>query len=114
MMTCIQSCIGVVRIVPQIFLFSGERYKSAVISAVSIHPDYRGMGLSKILIDYAINEITDRKFDFSHLIARRAVDHYYNKFDFFVLFLIRKLLLRSSLVFLLPTLGWRRVSLKKT
>ena len=83
MMTCKQSCIGVVRIVPQIFLFSGQRYKSAGISAVSIHPDYRGMGLSKILMDYAINEITDRKFDFSHLIARRAVDHYYNKFDFF-------------------------------
>ena len=74
--------IGMVRLVPRILYKGIKSYKVVGFSSICLDPVYRGKGISIDLINYAIKKANDYKFDFAMLFARRALDHFYNKFGF--------------------------------
>ena len=88
--------IGLVRIVPTIFLWNSREVKSAGVSSVCIDERYRGRGISKLLLEKTFFEIEKRKFDLSHLIARKALDNYYNKFGYFGASSYQKIQIKNS------------------
>lgn len=56
--------------------------KGTFLTAIGVAQPLRGAGLSKLLMSAAIEECERRAAGFSILIARRAVDYYYNQFSF--------------------------------
>ena len=74
--------VGLVRIVPLTFDFNGCLIRSAGLSSVCLEESVRGKGLSKQLMNEALAILESDGYDTSHLIARRALDHYYTKFGF--------------------------------
>lgn len=74
--------VGVVRLVPRVIHRGLEQFKAAGISSVCVDPEYRGRGLSILLMERALGIARERGFDLSFLIARRALDHYYVRFGF--------------------------------
>ncbi len=74
--------IGLVRIVPRMIFREGVSLRVAGFSSVCLSPEYRNRGLSRPLMEHALWHCEQRGFDLAFLIARRAVDHYYNKFGF--------------------------------
>jgi predicted N-acetyltransferase YhbS len=93
--TCDEQVIGVIRAVPREFLFA-RRFDQAsnqenaslsvpavCISSVCINEKFRGQGISRKLTEYACETLKLRGIGFCYLLARRAVDHYYNRFGFY-------------------------------
>ena len=74
--------VGLVRIVPLTFDFNGKLIRSAGLSSICLEESVRGRGLSKQLMYESLAIIKLDGYDTTHLIARRAVDHYYTKFGF--------------------------------
>jgi len=74
--------IGLVRIVEREILIANQSFRAAGISSVSVHPEFRGKGLSIKLMEKALAEIGLRQFDFSYLHGRKAVDGFYTQFGF--------------------------------
>lgn len=66
----------------KIRLKCGLHLEGAFISSVSIKDGERGRGLSNLLMDASINSARDRDLSILLVIARRAVDGYYNRFGF--------------------------------
>ncbi len=58
------------------------KLKGTYLSSICVSDSFRGKGLSHLLMNAAIKEVKKRKNDFAVLIARKAVDHFYNKFQF--------------------------------
>ena len=58
------------------------KLKGTYLSSICVSDGFRGKGLSHLLMNAAIKEVKKRKNDFAVLIARKAVDHFYNKFQF--------------------------------
>jgi predicted N-acetyltransferase YhbS len=56
--------------------------RGVFVSSVSVTEAARGQGLSRLLMEAAIQSATDRGVDIAMLIARRAVDGYYTRFGF--------------------------------
>ena len=75
--------IGTIRLVKKITINQKIRLKVLGISHVCILDKYRNRGFSKILMNYAIIYGKKNNYDISLLFARKALDKYYNKFDFF-------------------------------
>ena len=75
--------IGVVRLCPRTFLWQREKFKVAGISSVCVHPEFRKMGVARLLLETTINHCDQRGYELTFLVARRAVDHFYKKFGFF-------------------------------
>ena len=78
-----QEIVGVIRIIPRTFILDNTKVKGCCISSVCIKESYRGLGISKLLTDYVHTKLKQRGFLLSYLIARKSVDHYYNKFGYY-------------------------------
>lgn len=62
-------------------IYQGKDYKALQIGTVMTHPDYRGQGLSKKLLDYVIAKY-EHEYDFLYLFANDSVLEFYPKFGF--------------------------------
>lgn len=87
---------GFLRVIPQKIHFPGKLVHSAALSSIAILPEYRGQGLSNMLMTKSLDLCRNEGFDFAHLIARKAVDHYYCKFGFLGISSYEKLYLQSA------------------
>jgi predicted acetyltransferase len=74
--------IGTCFLIDRLFSRMGVQLKGTFLSSICIASSMKGKGLSRLLMNFAITECEDRSSDFAILIARRAVDHFYNKFGF--------------------------------
>lgn len=75
--------IGACIIVERELFMHGKLMKASFLSFVCIDEEYRGHGLSRKLINYTIKECKKRKHIISLVIARKLVDNFYHKFNFF-------------------------------
>jgi len=73
--------IGMIRVIKKKIYLSQKFYNVACITTVGIFPDLRNLGYARILMEKS-NAYLKKKFNLSLLIARRKVDHFYNKFNF--------------------------------
>lgn len=77
-----QNILGACFLIDRQFTKNDIRIKGTFLSSICIAEAYRGKGLSSHLMNVAIAECGKRSSDFAILIARKAVDHFYNKFGF--------------------------------
>lgn len=73
---------GTCFLIDRFFFKKSEKLKGTYLTSICISAAYRGMGKSRNLMEYAIRECEKRGSIFAILIARKAVDHYYNKLQF--------------------------------
>ena len=73
---------GACFLVDRDFYRGARKLKGTFLTSIYIAESSRGKGLSRLLMDSAIVECERRSSAFAILIARRAVDHFYNKFSF--------------------------------
>jgi predicted acetyltransferase len=73
---------GTCFLVDRIFYRGKNRLKGTFLTYICIAEQSRGKGLSTILMNGAIEECERRDSVFAIVIARRAVDHFYNRFHF--------------------------------
>ncbi|HDU6927260.1 TPA: GNAT family N-acetyltransferase, partial [Listeria monocytogenes] len=62
-------------------IYQGEDYRALQIGTVMTHPDYRGQGLAKKLLEHVIAKYEDQ-YDFLYLFANDTVLDFYPKFGF--------------------------------
>ena len=74
--------IGTCFLIDKYFNRRDLRLKGTFLSSICIAESARGRKLSTQLMNAAVLECEKRASDFSIVIARRAVDHFYNKFGF--------------------------------
>ena len=73
---------GTCFLVDRFFFKNDELIKGTYLSSICVDESFRGKGLSIILMTEAINECEKRNSVFAVVIARKAVDYYYNKLFF--------------------------------
>lgn len=73
---------GTCFLVDRLFYRGKNNVQGTFLSSICIAESSRGKGLSKLLMNATIAECERRGTAFAILIARRAVDHFYNKFSF--------------------------------
>jgi len=59
-----------------------QRFRVAGITSVCVDPEFRGKGVSSLLMNYTLNFCRSAGFELALLFARRAADHYYTRFGF--------------------------------
>ena len=69
-------------LIDKLFFRGQSKLKGIFISSVCVAESERGKGLSRLLMDEVIAQSEKKRAAFAILIARRAVDHFYNKFGF--------------------------------
>lgn len=74
--------LGTCFLFDRLFYRGESRLKGTFLSSICVAERSRGRGLSKLIMNYAIDECGRRDSAFAILIARRAVDYFYNKFNF--------------------------------
>ena len=74
--------VGAVIIVYKKMFFYNSKIKSAFLTDVCIDKAFRGKGLSRILLENCFKILKKKKCVVAIVIARRAVDYYYSKFNF--------------------------------
>lgn len=62
-------------------IYQGENYSALQIGTVMTHPNYRGQGLAKNLLNHVIAKYEDQ-YDFLYLFANDTVLDFYPKFGF--------------------------------
>ena len=77
-----EEIIGFLRIVPKEISFSIGLINTAKFENIFIVPSFRGMNISRVLIDYAIKVSVENNMALASVIARRGVDNFYPKFGF--------------------------------
>lgn len=73
---------GTCFLIDRLFYRGKNQVQGTFLSSICIAEGSRGEGLSRLLMNAAIEECERRSSAFAILIARRAVDHFYNKFFF--------------------------------
>ena len=76
--TVLASCF----LVDKIFRIRGIECKGTFLTSIAVKESYRGQGLSRLLMEKAIEECNSRSSAFAILIARKSADFFYNKFEF--------------------------------
>ena len=76
--TIIATCFLVDR-----YFYFENKLMGTFLSSICVDDAYRGKGFSKLLMSCALKECEYRKTKFAIVIARRAADYYYQKFNFF-------------------------------
>lgn len=74
--------LGACFLIDRLFFKGSNRLKGTFLTSVCIAESSRGKGLSALLMNCAIAECERRDSVFAILIARRAVDYFYNQFNF--------------------------------
>lgn len=69
-------------LVERALFFADGTLPAAFFTAVVVAPQYRGMGLSRLLMDAAEAHAMERDNALAIVVARRSVDHYYGRFGF--------------------------------
>ncbi len=67
----------------RIFYFRGDKIEASFLCYICVDVNYRGKGLSKDLMNKAIELCEKRKKIVSFVIARKKADFFYNQFSFF-------------------------------
>lgn len=88
--------IGVVRIVYRNINRTSQRYRCAGLTSICVAPDWRGKGLSVKVMDSAHEVARQAECEIALLVARKAVDHYYNKFDYWGLSSYNRVIIKTS------------------
>ena len=73
--------LAVVRLVPRALRASGDVLKVAGISSVCVAESARQQGLARLIMNEAVRQAHTLGYDVTMLFARRAVDHFYPRFD---------------------------------
>ena len=74
--------VGTSFLIDRLFYRGRKKLKGTFLTSICIAELSRGKGFSALLMNCAIAECERRGSIFAILIARRAVDHFYNKFNF--------------------------------
>lgn len=74
--------VGTCFLIDRLFFKGAQTIKGTFLSSICIAQNHRGRGFSEILMNSSIAECERRDSAFAILIARRAVDHFYTKFNF--------------------------------
>jgi predicted GNAT family N-acyltransferase len=80
----------------KIFRIRGLECKGTFLTSIAVKDDYRGQGLSRLLMKKAIEECNFRFSTIAILIARKSVDFFYNKFEFWGVSSYSKISMKSS------------------
>lgn len=75
--------IGIIRIVDRKIHLGSAILKCGGISSVSVHPDWRGQGIVREMMNVAHEAMVQRGMDISFLYARRVLDGYYTQFGYY-------------------------------
>jgi predicted acetyltransferase len=86
--------LGTCFLIDRFFYRGRNKLKGTFLTSICIADSSRGKGYSALLMNCAIAEVERRGAAFAILIARRAVDHFYNKFNFWGLPQYSKILLK--------------------
>ena len=73
--------IGMMRVIKRKIFLKKKFYNVACLTSIGIFAKFRGKGYSKMLLKKS-NNILKKKFEISFLIARKKLDHFYDKFGF--------------------------------
>ncbi len=87
--------IGTIRLVYRIVYIENQSYKTAGFTDVCISDKYRGKGISKKIMKYAIN-VASCSCEIGLLFASKNVDYYYNKFGFWGLSTYNKIIIKNT------------------
>jgi len=60
-----------------------QKLASVFLSSICVDQEFRGRGLSKMLIDTALAVCHEREYALAFVIARRSVDYFYTQFGFY-------------------------------
>lgn len=74
--------IGSCFLIDRHFFWGSKTMQGTFLSSICIASNHRGKGFSEILMNFSITECERRGSFFAILIARRAVDYFYTKFNF--------------------------------
>jgi predicted acetyltransferase len=80
--------------------FDGELVPVSFLCNICVLPKFRGNAISKVLMKTAIDLCTYRNKKASFVIARKAVDYYYTKFNFYGISSYSSINVKKSTVFL--------------
>jgi len=69
-------------LIDRIFFRGQSKLKGIFVSSICVAESERGKGLSVLLMEEVIDQCKRKRAAFAILIARRSVDHFYNKFGF--------------------------------
>ena len=75
--------IGLTRIIPRKLKLNNKIFNISGLSSICIDEKYRSKGLSKILINYALEYCKRNQYDLVILFARNFLNHYYNKYGIY-------------------------------
>lgn len=87
--------IGLMRAIPTTIFLGEQYYKSAALSSICVLPQRQKQGHSSILMKESLKLLKNEGYQTAHLVARRAVDYYYQKFGFFGISSYERLTLES-------------------
>jgi predicted acetyltransferase len=73
---------GACFLMDRLFYRGRNKVKGTFLTSICISESSRGRGLSVPLMNYSITEVERRGAAFAILVARRAADYFYNKFNF--------------------------------
>lgn len=74
--------VGVLRLLPRPFRIGSRVINSGLVDAVAVKERYRGTGVGRLLIEECQRVGRATGYESLHLFARRAVDGFYTKFNF--------------------------------
>ncbi|MGP1255660.1 MAG: GNAT family N-acetyltransferase [Kiloniellales bacterium] len=74
--------LGTVRLLRRVLHRGEQAFSAALFSSVCVDARWQGRGLSRQLVAAAVDQARALGAEIAYLIARRALDHYYTRFDF--------------------------------
>jgi len=74
--------VGLIRVVERTIHRANQTYRAAGITSVCVDPAYRGRGISKRLLQHALRELENQRYDIALLFASRKADYFYLQFGF--------------------------------
>lgn len=94
---CQGDVVGCIRISSIEVYVDGNFLKFANLTSICIKKTHQGQGLSTLLINYTLQHCSRCGYEYALVIARRAVDYYYLKYNFYAISTYDSLTIRSSI-----------------
>lgn len=88
---------GTIRLLPRLVRFAIGRLRVAGVSSVCVAESHRGLGVSRLLTEVTLRHARALGYEIALLFARRAVDHFYPRFDFWGLSSYSHLLIAGTM-----------------
>jgi N-acetylglutamate synthase-like GNAT family acetyltransferase len=93
---CASRVLACCFLVDRIFRIRGTECKGTFLTSITVKDDCRGQGISRLLMEKAVEECNSRLSTIAILIARKSVDFFYNKFEFWGVSSYSKISMKSS------------------